>query len=180
MSVKKLLVIFTNLVVAALVAVICLNVQHVAAKADVDPFITGYEQGFQAGYAQGYTTAAVGSEKSQLAKPEAIAEVLADKPQLEEFASLEELRGWLAKDDIDKYVYLFCDDDGVARLSGRYDCDDYALELQYRAAVSGFLLSATIINGPVGPHMINMAVIGNDIYYVEPQDDNVWLYCQRD
>jgi hypothetical protein len=117
--VKWFLAIFTNLVVAALVAVICLSASQVAAQADVAPYTTGYEQGFQVGYAQGYSIAAAGSEKSQPVEPEAIAEVPVDKPQLTEFASLEELQDWLAKDDIDEYVYLFADDDGVARPSDR-------------------------------------------------------------
>ena len=107
-----------------------------------------------------------------------IKEVMVEKPiEWCEFTSLAELKTWLAEDNTDKYVYLFAGEDGVARQSHEYDCDDYAIQLQRRAAESGFLMSVTIIEKKGRPHMINLVLIGNDIYYIEPQTDEVWFYC---
>jgi hypothetical protein len=112
---------------------------------------------------------------------EVVKEVLVEKPvTLRQFASLGELKAWLAMDDTNEYVHLFAGKDGVCQTSDRYDCDDYAFELQQRAANSGFLISVTIIQQHGKPHMINLACIDNNIYYIEPQSDEVWFYCTRD
>jgi hypothetical protein len=112
---------------------------------------------------------------------EVVKEVLVEKPvEFRQFNSLEELEAWLAEDDTNEYVYLFAGKDGVCRPSDKYDCDDYALQLQLRAANSGFLISVTVIKEQGKPHMINLACIGNNIYYIEPQSDKVWFYCRRD
>ncbi len=112
---------------------------------------------------------------------EVVKEVLVEKPvTLRQFASLEELKAWLAGDDTNEYVHLFAGKNGIVQASDRYDCDDYALQLQQRAANSGFLISVTIIQQQGKPHMINLACIDNDIFYIEPQSDEVWFYCSRD
>ena len=112
---------------------------------------------------------------------EVVKEATSEKPiEWREFTSLEELESWLAEDDTDRYVYLLAGEDGVPRNSAEYDCDDYAIALQRRAAESGFLMSVTIIEEQGVPHMINLVCIGNDIYYIEPQTDEVWFYCHRD
>jgi len=112
---------------------------------------------------------------------EVVKEVLVEKPvELRQFTSLEELEAWLAEDDTDEYVYLFAGKDGVCQPSDKYDCDDYAFQLQQRAASSGFLISVTIIKKQGELHMINLACIGNSIYYIEPQSDKAWFYCSRD
>jgi len=112
---------------------------------------------------------------------EVVKEVVVEK-QIEqrEFSSKEELEKWLAEDDTDEHVYLFCDAEGIARASDKYDCDDYALQLQRSAAESGFLTSVTIIEKEDRPHMINLVTIGSDVYYIEPQTDEVWFYCPLD
>ena len=111
-------------------------------------------------------------------------EVIVEKLiELHEFASLEELRSWLAEDDTDECIHLKVDEDGVCHLAERlaeYDCDDYAFRLQRQAARSGFLISVTIIEEQGELHMINLACIGNDIYYIEPQTNEVWFYCHKD
>ena len=114
----------------------------------------------------------------------ATTEVIVEKLiELHEFASLEELRSWLAEDDTDECIHLVVDEDGVCHLVellAEYDCDDYAFRLQRQAARSGFLMSVTIIEEQGKQHMINLACIGNDIYYIEPQTDEVWFYCHKD
>ena len=112
---------------------------------------------------------------------EVIKEVPIEKSmELREFASLEELKMWLAEDDTNEHIYLFADKDGICRRSDSYDCDDYAFELQRRAVSNGFLISVTIVYLRGTPHMINLAGISNKIYYIEPQTDKVWFHCTRD
>ncbi len=97
-----------------------------------------------------------------------------------EFSSKEELEKWLGQDDTDEYIFYWVDDKGVPRTSDQYDCDDYALQLQQRASEDGFLMSVSIVQKPAGPHMINLATIGNDVLYIEPQTDEVWFYSHLD
>jgi len=107
--------------------------------------------------------------------------VIVEKPiEQREFASLEELKKWLADKSATKSVFIFVTPEGTQVSSNKYDCDDYALELQKRALEDGFLMSATIIEKGDQLHMINLAVIGNDVYYIEPQTDEVWFYAYRD
>ncbi|TRZ52114.1 MAG: hypothetical protein D4S01_03525 [Dehalococcoidia bacterium] len=111
----------------------------------------------------------------------ATGEVVVAKPiEPREFTSLEELKSWLAEDDTNECIHLVAGEDGVCPLDVKYDCDDYALQLQRQAARSGFLMSVAIIEERGKPHMINLACIGNDICYIEPQTDEVWFYCHRD
>jgi hypothetical protein len=88
-----------------------------------------------------------------------------------QFESLAELRAWLAEDDSDSTLYIF----GSGCL-GCYDCDDYATALVYNALCDGYAISTQI----EGKHMLNSTIIGNDIYYIEPQTDEVWFWGHRD
>ncbi|MFC1861807.1 response regulator [Chloroflexota bacterium] len=110
-----------------------------------------------------------------------VKEVTVEKPiEQSEFSSKEELEKWLAEDDADKTVYFFVKADGTGASSDKYDCDDYALDLQKRALKDGYLMSTSIIEKEDQLHMINLATIGNDVYYIEPQTDKVWFYANRD
>jgi FtsZ-binding cell division protein ZapB len=72
------------------------------------------------------------------------------------------------------------------------DCDDYASRLQLEAFKDGYLLSVQLImdgmlydkniSNYVEAHMGNLAMIGNEIYFVEPQPDffRVVYVCNRD
>ncbi len=93
------------------------------------------------------------------------------RAQPREFVSLDELKAWLGKDDTESTLYIF----GAGFLTG-YDCDDYATALVQNALSSGFLISTQI----VGDHMLNSTIIGNEIYFIEPQNDKVWLWGHRD
>lgn len=98
-------------------------------------------------------------------------EVVREVPQrLIEFSSLEELKEWLERNDVDSRIPSY----------PGFDCDDYAYQLQKNAAKDGYIISTELIieNGEL--HMLNSALIGNDIYFIEPQDDEVWFYCSRD
>jgi hypothetical protein len=72
------------------------------------------------------------------------------------------------------------------------DCDDYASRLQLEAFKDGYLLSVQLITDGLlysknvsnflEPHMGNLAMIGNDIYFIEPQPEyfRVVYVCNRD
>ena len=110
-----------------------------------------------------------------------VEEIIIEKPiEQNEFSSKEDLKKWLAEDDGEKSVYFFVRADGTEGSSDKYDCDDYALELQQRANKDGFLMSVTIIEKQDQLHMINLVTISNDVYYIEPQTDEVWFYCNLD
>ncbi len=109
------------------------------------------------------TTAAL---EDQLATRES--ELLSLKQELEEaqprhFSSTEELEVWLANDDTNQMEYS----------SDEFNCVDFALMLQERALDSGYILSTEVL--PVGSHWVNIAIIGDRIYIIEPQDDRVIL-----
>jgi len=167
--------------VLAVFGIVLHNYSFLQADSIVNNFDLGYEQGLRDGYQQGYISHIEYRDAIHYVDREVIKEVIVEKPiELREFTSLEELRAWLAEDDTDEYVYLWAGKDGICRLSDKYDCDDYALQLQRRAAKSGFLISTTIIEKRGRPHMINLACIGNDIYYIEPQTDQVWFHSHKD
>ncbi len=112
---------------------------------------------------------------------EVVKEVTIEKPiEQREFTSKEELENWLTEDDGESTVYFFVKADGTEGSSDEYDCDDYALALQRGANRDGYLMSVTIIEKQAQPHMINLVTIGNDIYYIEPQTDEVWFYSNLD
>ena len=79
------------------------------------------------------------------------------------FNSLEELKTWLTSDDTDQMQYS----------SDEFNCIDFALMLQDRALADGYILSTEVL--PVAAHWANIAVIGDRIYLIEPQDDSVIL-----
>jgi len=110
-----------------------------------------------------------------------IVEVEKKSPQkFGEFEDLAELKGWLKENSLP--IVLIAGKDGTVdflnpKSTGQYDCDDYAEDLQRKALEQGFLMSQQLIlNGKIfgvkvseitGPHMGNLTVIGNDIYYIE-------------
>jgi hypothetical protein len=95
--------------------------------------------------------------------------------KLKNFTSLSELEDWLMT------VY--------AQATIRFkqtgmpiDCDDYAFEMQQKALGDGFIMSFDIISVkeynelfaiPLSEtqalHAINLAIIGNSVFYIEPQ-----------
>ena len=119
--------------------------------------------------------------KKEIEYRDIVKNVIVEKPiKQSEFASLEELKKWLAEKSVTKSIFFFVIPDGTQASSNKYDCDDYALDLQKRALEDGYLMSTSIIEKQGQLHMINLATIGNDVYYIEPQTDEVWFYCNRD
>ena len=83
--------------------------------------------------------------------------------QLKHFSSLEELKTWLARDSTNENQYS----------PSNFNCIDFALMLQKHAVVDGYILSTEVL--PVGAHWVNVAVIGDSAYFIEPQDDSLIL-----
>jgi hypothetical protein len=178
---KWIAIITSHLAVAGIVAFLCLGTPSVQAQPNEDRFELGYQTGYAAGYEQGNTDSVEYREVVRYEEREVVREVTINRTiSLRDFASTEELTGWLAADDTNEFVYLFTDQAGIARTSDRFDCDDYARQLQQRAADSGYLMSLAIVDGTDGPHMINLVIIDGGIYHVEPQTDEFWRYSELD
>jgi hypothetical protein len=82
-----------------------------------------------------------------------------------EFVSLRELENFLDRDETDKII----DPD--------WDCDDYARELQRRALEKGYLINIQLVGGGrlgrSNQHMICLCCIGNEMYFIEPTNDEI-------
>jgi hypothetical protein len=100
--------------------------------------------------------------------------------ELRNFSDLEELRQWLAAVDTNTTTVYFQPPDASV------DCDDYALDLQRKALADGYIMSFEVIGrseynavfkSELPPsqslHAINLAIIGNNAYYIEPQTGEV-------
>ena len=102
-----------------------------------------------------------------------------------DFSDTGELEEWLEEDDTDSNLILVPDDDGVA--SFKEVCEEFALQLMQRARESGYIMSFYIMERqeyfnltgtqlPEGRlHAVNLVIIGNNIYLIEPQTDEYWL-----
>lgn len=100
--------------------------------------------------------------------------------ELRNFSDIGELKQWLVAVDTNTTTVYFQLPDAPV------DCDDYALALQSKALTNGYILSFEIISRseykavfksqlPSGQslHAINLAIIGNSAYYIEPQTGEV-------
>jgi len=110
---------------------------------------------------------------------------------LDYFESLVELKQWL--NDV-KFIDIHFDVvDRVGNNIKKFDCDDYAIELQDRALQQGYILSFEVIGYneynslfnekkiPYGAiHAINSAIIGNEVYYIEPQTQETVFVANLD
>jgi len=100
--------------------------------------------------------------------------------ELRNFSDIEELKQWLAEVDMNTTTTSF-QPPGVT-----IDCDDYALAMQHKALTSGHIMSFEVISrseynavfkSKLPPsqslHAINLVIIGNDAYYIEPQTSEI-------
>ena len=82
-----------------------------------------------------------------------------------EFDNLRELENFLNQDETDKII----DQD--------WDCDDYARALQQRALEKGYLINIQLVGGGrlgrSNQHMICLCCIGNEMYFIEPTNDEI-------
>ena len=97
--------------------------------------------------------------------------------------SLEELKEYLNQDE--SVLILHAGEDGNCQIADQ--CEDLAIGMRDRALSQGRLLETEIlIQSEVleyypaeirsqAPHCICKAIIGNDVYFIEPGNDRVWL-----
>jgi len=95
--------------------------------------------------------------------------------ELRNFNDLEELKQWLNDEMKVTTVRFQSPDDEI-------DCDDYALAMQTRALSDGYIVSFEVIGRSEynmlfntqlpqsqSLHAINSVIIGNKVYFIEPQ-----------
>jgi hypothetical protein len=81
------------------------------------------------------------------------------KTHFREFSSVKELKDWLTANDVNEMEYI----------PEIYDCDDFARDLMLDALSDGYLVSTELWSC----HMLNSTIIGNKVYTIEPQTDEV-------
>ena len=99
--------------------------------------------------------------------------------ELHNFTSLDELEDWV-NDEYGRAAIRFKQAGSVI------DCDDYALEMQRESLEDGYIMSFEIIDAAeynglfaipfpdTGTlHAINLAIIGNSVFYIEPQTGEI-------
>jgi hypothetical protein len=83
-----------------------------------------------------------------------------------QFTSVDELKAWLAANDINEREYI----------PDIYDCDNFAQDLMIAALEDGYLVSTELWSC----HMLNSTIIGNDVYTIEPMTDGVQFVGELD
>jgi len=116
-----------------------------------------------------------------------------EKPvPLRSFEDLDELQDWLNNTGvINIHFSIIGGEDGQE--TNKLDCDDYAIQLQEKALTAGYIVSFEVIDSteynthfeqkkiPCGViHAINSVVIGNEIYYIEPQNHEIAFVAYLD
>jgi hypothetical protein len=94
--------------------------------------------------------------------------------QLKQFESEEEFIEWLRIDQTDELPYI----------KDLFECENFALTLMHHSLKSGHYMSFQVIKDYTrpdteefipGPHAINNTIIGNDVYFIDPQTDEFWV-----
>ena len=100
--------------------------------------------------------------------------------ELKHWDNLDELESWLKINKLP--IVIIASNTGLVGFTNitqdaRYDCDDYAIELQRKALEQGYIISLQLINngflnGVVvsphkEPHMACLAIVEKSIYYIE-------------
>lgn len=109
---------------------------------------------------------------------------------LRPFRDTDELEAFL-KDSMANAIVLKTDGRGKVYLNKpnfEYDCDNYAMALVEDAINKGFLVNLQYVENYYRQdsrefypsHMINNTVIGNRLYFIEPQKDEFWLETRLD
>ncbi len=107
--------------------------------------------------------------------------------ELHNFNDLDELKQWLSAIDTNTTTVYF------QQPNTPVDCDDYALGLQSKASADGYILSFEVISeseynavfkSQLPPnqslHALNLAIIGNNAYYIEPQTGEIVFAAHLD
>lgn len=109
-----------------------------------------------------------------------------ETPQpLHHFQNLVELEQWLGNfGQLD--IRFDVAEEETGQIIKEFDCDDYAVRLQEEALRDGYIISFEVIHSeeyndlfkqkriPRGAtHAINSVIIGNEVYYIEPQTNEI-------
>lgn len=108
------------------------------------------------------------------------------------FQNLDELERWLGNIGVIDIRFNVVDEK-TGQPIGEFDCEDYAIRLQDEALRDGYLISFEVIrpmeynalfkqkripNNDI--HAINSVIIGNELYYVEPQTHEIVFVAYLD
>jgi len=108
------------------------------------------------------------------------------------FQNLDELERWLGNMGVLDIRFDVVDKETGQHIK-RFDCEDYAIRLQDKALRDGYLMSFEVIrsveynalfkqkripNGAI--HAINSVILGNEVYYVEPQTHEIVFVAYLD
>jgi len=119
-----------------------------------------------------------------------IKEVEVSRPLLH-FKNTDDLKQWLSNVNLIEIGFNVIDQNN--NNITKFDCDDYARRLQDKALQDGYIISFEVIRSaeynslfrekkiPVGAiHAINSAIIGNEVYYIEPQTKEIIFVANID
>lgn len=94
--------------------------------------------------------------------------------ELQEFATEEDLATWLNNDKTDELPYI----------RDLFECENFARTLIRHALEDNYSVYFQVLKNYTkpdtrefteGPHAINSAIIGNYIYFIDPQTDEFWV-----
>jgi len=123
-------------------------------------------------------------------KEPVVKEVEVSRPLLH-FENISNLKQWLSNVNLIEIGFIVIDqnNNNISKL----DCDDYARSLQDKALQDGYIISFEVILSaeynslfkekriPAGAiHAINSAIIGNEVYYIEPQTKEIVFVANID
>ena len=99
--------------------------------------------------------------------------------KLRYFTSTDELEVFLEESLVDHTIYSR----GGVIVFNTYDCEDYAIALRNEANDKGYYMNIQMVRNYKRPdtgeylvfHALNSIIIGNEIYYIEPQTDGYWF-----
>jgi len=119
-----------------------------------------------------------------------VKEIEVSRPLLQ-FEKLAELKQWLSNVKLIDIHFTVVNQAGNS--VQKFDCDDYARRLQDKALQEGYIISFEVIRHveynslfkekklPIGAiHAINSVIIGNDVYYIEPQTQEIVFVANLD
>ncbi len=120
-------------------------------------------------------------EVEKVVEVERVVEIPAENsPELNNFKTPEELKAWLADDTTSEIPSTILAGD----ITIQFYCMNYAQMLQREARQDGYNLNIQIFSAgqlPMSdrilnnPHALNSAIIGNEIWSIEPSTDEAWM-----
>ena len=102
-------------------------------------------------------------------EPLVVTEVVEIPVELKEFSGEAHLAHWLAQRDSTIRIKSGTD-------FNSFDCDDYARQLVSQARRDGYDIGIELD----GNHILNNTIIGNDLYFIEPQTGEHWKETSLD